>query len=258
MKHSLQADTTEIIPEGCRLTKLGILPRVSTVVKFQPDPKRREEGKQRLIEWLEEWQKENPDLPSDYFAQRGTMLHAACEYRILNDKDPENIHEWALPFYGQVKGDLGLINKDNVFWAEKPLSKNINWPSDMSYEGEDGETRYHVWSTKYGFCGTPDLWATLRAKSTILDYKTTQHPYCSFFNKDNKGAWFKYQKCVMQLAAYKLALEELTGEKITHVQIKAIRADGIQSFIITGRKLEYYESKFLKKLEAYRKFISLN
>jgi hypothetical protein len=153
------------------------------------------------------------------------MFHSACEHRLIDGKDPQNLHPWIEPYYQAAQPILREYGK--VYWIEKPVDNNLPWPDDMGFITEDGEHRWHIWS-QHGYCGTPDGVARRRGKVALFDWKTSSVLYQPAFKpwfkqkpglseeestrrKKLMNGYMKYQRTARQLAAYMVGLEERLG-----------------------------------------------
>jgi hypothetical protein len=224
----------------------GQFPSVTTVVNFDPTGK----GAARLAEWKVKWQEENPDLPEDYFAQRGTMCHEACEKVILGTPLKEiEVHEWAAPFFKQALPYIRGITKP--VWIEQPLLKHHQEIPGVRVTNQAGEDIYQVWS-KLGFAGRPDWVGTYQGHLTLLDLKTSSKPYSRNFTPATVGGWHKFMKCAEQLAAYKLALQETLDITVKKLVVFVVLENGAQQFTLSDRDVQKAESRFLDKLKQFQ------
>lgn len=179
-------------------------------------------------------------------AERGTAIHAACESYIrgLPVELPPELHG----FWDGLSGHLDRYS--DFLWSEKPLQ-----PQWKFCTGEDGISR--IWSHRYAYCGCPDLIGIRNGVLILGDFKTSNGPYSRYYpGKDRDpsltfGAWSKYRKCSLQLAAYAIAAEETLGLKIDAAQILVSTPEITQSFFIHGDELKTQKFKWLQRVRAY-------
>lgn len=206
--------------EGVRTVNGRLMGRVSHISGYRV-PDERVKSQQALADWRAQRKLDHPELPDDFYSQRGTMFHSAAEHRLITGEDPTHIHEWAEPFYKKARPIFSQYG--NVYWAERPVDDSINWPDELAYQTEEGETRYHVWHS-LGYVGTPDLVVRWRGCNCLIDWKTSETLYnpvkprfsrstsmtveAELIRKKKINGWYKYTRTVRQLAAYTMALEE--------------------------------------------------
>lgn len=199
---------------------------------------------------LNNWLTRNPG-GREAAANRGTEIHKACEDYLRSRPvliSPENQGFWdGMPAI--------LDSYDGVIWSEVPLLPQHRHLIDA----ESGIAM--VRSLKYLYAGVPDLIARRNGAYFLVDYKSSNAPYCKFFPSEGKdeiveaggsfGGWMKYIKCATQLAAYKIAIEETLGIRIDRVEIIVTTPEVTQLFSIHGPELKRYETKWLQKVRAY-------
>ena len=116
-----------------------------------------------------------------------------------------------------------------------------------------------LWSNKYGYAGTPDYIGQYRTPieylaSEIIDHKRVKIPK---FEKDTLviGDWKTgkdvYQEYWLQITAYIVALEELTGIKAEGAFIARIHGGKIQVKEKTTKELKAQFGAFLSALDVY-------
>tara|TARA_B100000035_G_scaffold154806_2_gene131840 strand:- start:93 stop:851 length:759 start_codon:yes stop_codon:yes gene_type:complete len=196
---------------------------------------------------LSNWNAKNPG-GKEKAAARGTAIHAACENYIRGL--PINLPDEYLPFW--VGLDKHLDKFDYFIWSEKPLKPEWNFCT-----GSDGISR--LWSHQYGFCGCPDLIGYRNSLAILVDFKTSNQPYCRWFpdkkdpsTRQNFTGWSKLNKCALQLAAYGQAAQETLDVRIDCAQILVSTPEIDQSFLFHGDDLTKYKTKWLQKVRRYR------
>lgn len=218
--------------DGVRLHDGHYLGRVSHISGYRK-PDKAAASQATLAKWREQWKLDNPELPDDFYSQRGTLFHSACEHRLIQGNDPSELHEWIAPFYKAARPILGNYSK--VYWAEKPIDLELPWKDleAMKFTTPEGEQRWQVFKKfwkggdaplfLYGFCGTPDLVCRWRGKVTLIDWKTSNKLYVPTRPRFSRGpdhnpakealrrqainGWYKYERTMMQLSAYLVGLE---------------------------------------------------
>ena len=148
--------------------------------------------------------------------------------------------------------DKHLDKFDYFIWSEKPLKPEWNFCT-----GSDGISR--LWSHQYGFCGCPDLIGYRNSLAILVDFKTSNQPYCRWFpdkkdpsTRQNFTGWSKLNKCALQLAAYGQAAQETLDVHIDCAQILVSTPEIDQSFLFHGDDLTKYKTKWLQKVRRYR------
>jgi hypothetical protein len=197
--------------------------------------------------FLEAWARNNPGA-KEAAAERGSIIHAACEDYVRGrpvSVPPEIRGFWdGLAFY--------LDRYDGFVWSEVPLLPEHQHLVDP----ESGIAM--VYSLEYLYAGVPDLIAIRNGAYFLVDFKTSNGPYCRYFptaeNSESGatfGGWKKYVKCATQLAAYKLAIQETLGLRIHRVEILTSTPEITQCFPIHGPELKRFEVRWLQKVRQY-------
>jgi hypothetical protein len=132
---------------------------------------------------------------------------------------------------------------EEFLWSERPLRDG--WEHCWSAPAGDPDRLARVWSTVWGFSGTPDLIARRSKGVNVLgDFKTAARPYfrChgSAVPNHKKTGYKKYKKTVRQLCAYRIAIKETLGIDIHALQIiVGLPQPGkAQMFYVQGTELE--------------------
>lgn len=119
----------------------------------------------------------------DLSAGFGSRMHAAYE-RLVNGEE------------------LDLENEFKDDKARQHILSFVAWAKDFGMKSP--QTEMTVYSDKYRYAGTLDLVTYHYGKLWIIDFKTSS------------GIHFSHE---IQLAAYREAYEEMTGNKVDHVAI---------------------------------------
>jgi len=171
------------------------------------------------IEGAEEKKMEAADI--------GTLAHQTIEKIlkgeiILTQQDIQKI----------IKGDLEPLSKVEAR-AEKPVAAFLKWREKVNFKPIKMELT--VYSKKFKYAGTLDAVGFIKDKLSIIDFKTS-----------NK-IWPEY---ALQIAAYKSAYEEMTGERVSSRWI--IRLD---------KKKPFFEAKSFrahnKDMRAFKHALKL-
>ncbi len=218
------------------------VPSVTTVLGATSSPK----DKAVLNNWLAK----NPG-GREAAAARGSAIHKACEDYIRGR--PIDLPNEILCFWDGLARHLDTY--DGFIWSEVPLL-----PEHRHLVDEESGIAM-VYSLEHGYAGVPDLIAIRNGAYFLVDFKTSNGPYCRFFPKaDNPevidaggtfGGWKKYQKCATQLAAYKRAIKETLDIDIHRVEILVSTPEITQRFPIHGPELKKFECRWLQKIRAY-------
>ncbi len=194
------------------------------------------------------WSAKNPG-GKEAAAERGTAIHAACEAYIRGL--PVHVPEAYLPFW---RGLAQHLDKYDAFlWSEKPLR-----PEWKHCVGSDGISR--LWSHRYGYSGCPDLIGVRNGVTILVDFKTSNGPYCRWYPKEHNrgffGGWRKFYKCSLQLAAYAIASQETLGVNIDAAQILVSTPEIDQSFFLHGDDLQRAECSWLQKVNHFYEILA--
>ena len=229
-------------------TPYGALPSVTTILSATSGNKAA----------LERWAKKNPG-GREAAAARGTKVHSLMEEYLLGiNKNPQIEDEEIAQFWEGLPEKLDKL--DNVIWAENPAN-----PSDFSWTmGGDGISR--VWhpgvheTETWGWAGAPDIVAEYQGQTVLGDLKTSNGLYFSKWPgpetpRDQYGmkraGFMKYQKCMMQMGAYAMALEHTVGIVPKILMIFVATKERPQVFAVQGSTIEKYKSKWLEAVNKY-------
>jgi hypothetical protein len=202
---------------------------------------------------LEMWSKANPGV-KESAAERGTAIHFGMEQYLKGNKTPE-IHEDYKDFWSGMPSILDQF--EEVLWAESPILDRFKFTigaDDVARVwGCDGEGR--AWA------GAPDIIGVVNNKLTLADLKTSVKPYSRKWPKDvEKGSteWrdllggnMKFKKCMLQLAAYDLAITQTLGIKVQQAAILVSTPIRTQVFKISRNYLNVTHEKWHKLVEEY-------
>lgn len=170
------------------------------------------------------------------------LLRRGWDGDALELQEHESLRDFLdLCFYSGMEQHLEAY--EAFLWSERPLRDG--WEHCWSAPpGEPGRLA-RVWSTTWGFSGTPDLIARRPRGVNILgDFKTSTRPYyrChgSRVPAHKETGFKKYKKCVRQLCAYRLAIKETLDLDIHALQIiVGLPQPGMaQMFYVQGTELE--------------------
>jgi hypothetical protein len=203
---------------------------------------------------LNNWLANNPG-GREAAADRGTAIHKACEDYVRGR--PVSVPAEIRCYWDGLAAHLDSY--DSFIWSEVPLLPEHRHLIDA----ESGIAMVH--SLQYRYAGVPDLIALRNGAHFLVDFKTSNNPYCRFFPKQDDdeliaaggsfGGWMKYVKCATQLAAYKIAIKETLGVTINRVEILASTPLITQRFQIHGPELKKFEVKWLQKVRAYQDLV---
>jgi len=140
-------------------------------------------NKQQLMYWAwkEGTEGRNYKDTSSRAADAGTIAHYLIECDIKG-KDP----------------DVSQYEQELVDKAETAYLNYLQWKQNVNFEVFEAEP--HLVSEMWQYGATPDLIASINDKPSIFDWKS------------GNGV---YEDYLMQLAAYKMAWEEVTGIPLT-------------------------------------------
>lgn len=203
---------------------------------------------------LNNWLANNPG-GREAAAERGTAIHAACEDYVRGR--PVSVPAEIRCYWDGLAAHLDSY--DSFIWSEVPLLPQHRHLIDA----ESGIAM--VYSLEYRYAGVPDLIALRNGSHFLVDFKTSNNPYCRFFPKSEDeemiaaggsfGGWIKYIKCATQLAAYKIAIKETLGVTINRVEILTSTPLITQRFQIHGPELKKFEVRWLQKVRAYQDLV---
>jgi len=229
-------------------TPYGALPSVTTILSATGGNKAA----------LERWAKKNPG-GREAAAARGTRVHSLMEEYLLGiNKNPVIDDEEIAQFWNGLPEKLDKL--DRIVWAENPAN-----PDDFSWTmGGDGISR--VWhpgvheNETWGWAGAPDIVAEYKGKVVLGDLKTSNGLYYSRWPGPEtlrseygmkRAGFMKYQKCMMQMGAYALALEHTVGIFPEILMIFVATRERSQVFAVQGGTIEKYKNKWLEAVEKY-------
>lgn len=228
-------------------TPYGALPSVTTILSATSGNKAA----------LERWAAKNPG-GREAAAARGTKVHSLMEEYLLGiNKDPVIEDEEIAQFWSGLPENLAKLGR--VIWAENPVGDAFPWTM-----GGDGISRVWHPGTKEGeirgWAGAPDIVAEYKNKIVLGDLKTSNGPYYAKWPgpetpKNEYGmrraGFMKYQKCMMQMGAYALALEHTVGIVPEILMIFVATRDRSQVFAVQGGTIEKYKEKWLDAVTKY-------
>lgn len=228
-------------------TPYGSLPSVTTILSATSGNKA----------MLERWAKKNPG-GREAAAARGTKVHSLMEEYLLGvNKNPVIEDEEIREFWDGLPQNLDKLGR--VIWAENPVGDAFPWCM-----GGDGISR--VWhpgvadGETYGWAGAPDIVAEYKNKVVLGDLKTSNGPYFAKWPgpetpKNEYGmrraGFMKYQKCMMQMGAYAMALEHTVGIVPEILMIFVATRERSQVFAVQGGTIEKYKQKWLDAVNKY-------
>lgn len=229
-------------------TPYGALPSVTTILSATSGNKAA----------LERWAKKNPG-GREAAAARGTRVHSLMEEYLLGiNKNPVIDDEEIAEFWSGLPEKLDKL--DRIVWAENPAN-----PNDFAWTmGGDGISR--VWhpgtheTETWGWAGAPDIVAEYKGKVVLGDLKTSNGLYysrwpgpetlkCEYGMK--RAGFMKYQKCMMQMGAYAMALEHTVGIIPEILMIFVATRERSQVFAVQGGTIEKYKNKWLDAVTKY-------
>ena len=201
---------------------------------------------------LEMWSKANPGV-KEAAAERGTAIHSCMEH-FLKKEDVDVPQEYQ-DFWTGMPEILSQFQE--VLWAETPLRDDHQFALS-----DDGIGR--VWGRdeeERPWVGSPDIIGVAGNKLTLADLKTSVKPYSRWWPKDLEkgspewrnrlGGYMKFNKCMLQLGAYSLGIEQTLDMKVQQAAIIVSTPANTQLFKITRRHLESFQTKWLKVVEEY-------
>lgn len=167
-------------------------------------------------------------------AERGTKMHDFCERYILNEL------ELPIPISKNLKEATAHNMGRTLFYQ---LKKMLDLSVECVYMSET-----QLKSNKFLIAGTIDLFAKIKGKNVVLDYKSST----SRKNKEDIDSYFA------QGSFYSEAIEEtFPGVKVDGVMILiSTESEGVQNFYLNRNKGEH--KPYLKHLiEARKEFYKL-
>jgi len=229
-------------------TPYGALPSVTTILSATGGNKAA----------LERWAKKNPG-GREAAAARGTKVHSLMEEYLLGiNKNPVIDDPEIAEFWDGLPANLDKL--DRVVWAENPAN-----PDDFAWTmGGDGISR--VWhpgvheTETWGWAGAPDIVAEYKGKVVLGDLKTSNGPYYARWPGPDcpkneygmrRAGFMKYQKCMMQMGAYAMALEHTVGIIPELMMIFVATRERSQVFAVQGSTIQKYKDKWLDAVNKY-------
>ena len=202
---------------------------------------------------LEMWSKNNPGV-KEAAAERGTAIHYGMECYLKGNKTPDIPAEYA-DFWSGMPGILDQF--EEVLWAETPLLDKHMFALSQDgvgrIWGQDEEGR--AWS------GSPDIIAVANGKLTLADLKTSVKPYSRKWPKDLEkgsqewrdllGGHLKFKKCLKQLAAYDLGIQQTLGMKVQQAAVLVSTPVRTQVFKISRKYLDSLHTDWYALVAEY-------
>lgn len=231
----------------------GNFPSVTTILSASDSPANRAR--------LDKWRENNPGKLEEA-QKRGSTTHAAIErwlagYTHLTEEESEYT-----PYIENAKlamERVGLLRSSTeIVWSEKPLC-DLGTCDRKYFFGSDGIPR--VWSNLYKFAGCPDIIANINGSYRIIDLKTSDVLYRATSPNRKQldereylaqfRGWQKFMKCAHQLAAYTLAIEEMTGLNIEKMIIVSSTSMDYNTITLYEQDIDKYKSKFIEKVSKF-------
>ena len=206
---------------------------------------------------LEMWSKNNPGV-KEAAAERGTAIHYGMECYLKGNKTPEIPEEYK-EFWAGMPPILDQFSE--VLWAESPVLDRFDFTI-----GADDVAR--VWGCDEegrAWAGAPDIIGVVGNKLTLADLKTSVKPYSRKWPKDLEkgsqewrdllGGHLKFKKCMLQLAAYDIAITQTLGITVQQAAILVSTPTRAQIFKISRNYLNITHEKWYKLVDEYYKQI---
>lgn len=192
---------------------------------------------------LDEWRAREIAAGRDpnHRRESGSRVHAGIE-SYIRCGDPGELNEEDHAFFSGMERHLDKF--EEFLWSERPLVQG--WEHCWNAPEGDPHRLARVWSTTWGYAGTPDLIARRRGLTILGDFKTSSRPYFRVHGRrvprHHATGYKKLLKTIRQMCAYTLAVEEiLPGLHIDAVQILVAlpEAGETQSFLVERRSAEF-------------------
>jgi hypothetical protein len=180
------------------------------------------------------------------------------EYLLGINRDPVIEDEEIAQFWSGLPEKLDKLER--IVWAENPAN-----PGDFAWtKGGDGISR--VWhpgvkeDATWGWAGAPDIVASYKSKCVLGDLKTSNGLYFAKWPGPEtpkseyamrRSGFMKYQKCMMQMGAYAMALEHTVGIVPEILMIFVATKERSQVFAVQGATIEKYKEKWLDSVRKY-------
>lgn len=197
------------------------------------------EDKQKLNDWREREIAAGRD--PNHRRDSGTRVHGGIE-SYIRCGDPGELSDEDRAFFSGMERHLDKF--EEFLWSERPLVQG--WEHCWNAPEGDPHRLARVWSTVWGYAGTPDLIARRRGLTILGDFKTSSRPYFRVHGRrvprHHATGYKKLLKTIRQMIAYTLAVEEILPDlHIDAVQIMvALPAAGdTQSFLVERRSAEF-------------------
>lgn len=202
---------------------------------------------------LEMWSKANPGV-KEAAAERGTAVHYGMEQYLKGNKTPEIPEEYG-DFWAGMPPILDQFSE--VLWAESPILDKF----DFTIGADDVARVWGCDDAGRSWAGAPDIIGVVGNKLTLADLKTSVKPYSRKWPKDLEkgspewrdllGGHLKFKKCMLQLAAYDLAITQTLGMTVQQAAILVSTPKRTQVFKISRNYLNVTHEKWLKLVEEY-------
>ena len=206
---------------------------------------------------LEMWSKANPGV-KEAAAERGTAIHYGMEQYLKGNKAP-NISEEYQDFWSGMPTILDQFQE--VLWAETPVDPRF----DFTVGADDVARVWGCDADGRAWAGAPDIIGVVNSKLTLADLKTSVKPYSRNWPKDLEkgsvewrdllGGHMKFKKCLLQLAAYDLAITQTLGMTVQQAAILVSTPIRTQVFKISRNYLNVTHEKWYKLVDEYYKQI---
>jgi genome maintenance exonuclease 1 len=203
------------------------VPSVTTIL----DKTKSQESREALANWKKRVGEHQAQQITTESANRGTRMHSYLEtYVMMDDLKPLPSNPFAHPsWFMAAQIILNGLNQVDEFWGvEVPVY----------YSGL--------------YAGTTDCVGLWNGKPAIMDFKQS--------NKVKKREWI--EDYFLQLAAYALAHDEMTGTEINQgVILMAVQPKLLEDqtyttpqyleFVVAGDEFAHWKNEWIKRVELY-------
>ena len=203
------------------------VPSVTTIL----DKTKSQESREALANWKKNVGEQRAQQITTEAANRGTRMHSYLEtYVMMDDLKPLPSNPFAHPSWFMAAEIIlhGLGQVDEFWGVEVPVY----------YSGL--------------YAGTTDLVGLWKGKPAIMDFKQS--------NKVKKREWI--EDYFLQLAAYALAHDEMTGTNIEQgVILMAVQPKLLEDqtyttpqyleFVVAGDEFAHWKNEWIKRVELY-------
>jgi hypothetical protein len=203
------------------------VPSVTTIL----DKTKSQESREALANWKKRVGEHQAQQITTEAANRGTRMHSYLEtYVMMDDLKPLPSNPFAHPsWFMAAQIILNGLNQVDEFWGvEVPVY----------YSGL--------------YAGTTDCVGLWNGKPAIMDFKQS--------NKVKKREWI--EDYFLQLAAYALAHDEMTGTEINQgVILMAVQPKLLEDqtyttpqyleFVVAGDEFAHWKNEWIKRVELY-------